>query len=71
MRFIYECEKCGRKFAELCGVQAEKLGFDCLTEEECEAIISFDNSKNALCVKSFCDSCLNSNGADEKEVFLH
>lgn len=42
----------------------ERLGFNCLTAEEKEDIISYDEKAGTLTVTSLCDDCMESETGD-------
>lgn len=59
MRICYHCERCGTDIAalEVASIDEHKLGFDCLTRDEREDIISMDMNADTMHVKSLCDQC--------------
>lgn len=60
MKINYQCEKCGAAIAtiEMPYLDESKLGFDCLTSDEREDIISMDYVEDTVHVKALCDSCI-------------
>lgn len=72
MKIYYTCEVCGEDIdaIEVDKVDEVRFGFDCLTEQEREDIIKIDEWRNAMYVKSLCDSCIESLGlAEETPLF--
>lgn len=66
MKICYFCEVCGTDFAdlEMTEIDEARLGFDCLTEEERQDIISLDPVSGTMHVKTFCDACVARFGLD-------
>lgn len=66
MRIRYVCECCRGLISELQvdRLDEERLGFNCLTAEEKEDIISYDEKAGTLTVTSLCDDCMESETGD-------
>lgn len=66
MRIRYVCECCRGLISELQmdRLDEERLGFNCLTAEEKEDIISYDEKAGTLTVTSLCDDCMESETED-------
>lgn len=60
MRLIYLCDQCNSYIdeIELPGLDETLLGFDTLTDEEREEILSIDWVREEGTVRAICDSCL-------------
>ncbi len=66
LRIRYVCECCRGLISELQmdRLDEERLGFNCLTAEEKEDIISYDEKAGTLTVTSLCDDCMESETED-------
>ena len=60
MRLNYICSQCGSAIAQIHvqNLDESALGFDCLTEAERQALLTFDQVRNTLTVKALCDHCI-------------
>lgn len=67
MRIHYNCDSCG-EFIDVIEVEAldeAKFGFDCLTPEERQALVRYDDATHAFYVQSLCDACIEALGLGE------
>jgi len=66
LRIRYICECCRGLISELQmdRLDEERLGFTCLTAEEKEDIIRYDEKAGILTVTSLCDDCMESEAED-------
>jgi hypothetical protein len=64
----YLCDNCGEAIdsIEVENVDENRLGFDCLTDEERHDLIHFDASSGSLQVRSLCDACIEALGLTEE-----
>ncbi|MDT8902803.1 anti-sigma-F factor Fin [Anaeroselena agilis] len=64
MRIHYSCDNCGEPIdtIEVTAVDEERFGFDCLTAEERQEIIRYDEVSGVLYVQSLCDACIEAMG---------
>ncbi len=72
MKIFYRCDSCGEPIDCLVvdRLDEEKFGFDRLSEDERQDIISYDMGADALYVQSLCDNCIEALGlADEMPVW--
>lgn len=71
MKIYYTCECCGSPIdtLEVDRLDEERLGFDCLTEEERRDIIRIDSLTDSMYVQSLCDACIEELGLAEETVF--
>lgn len=68
MKIHYTCEHCGEAIdvIEVDQIDEVRFGFDILTTEERNQLITVDPLTNAMHVQSLCDACIESLGvADE------
>lgn len=66
----YICSQCGSHIDTLYTdhINEKRLGFDCLTDEERQAIIKVDMGKNEMQVSSVCDQCIEALGLAENQT---
>ena len=64
MRIHYSCDNCGEHIdtIEVAALDEARFGFDCLTGEERQEIIRFDEASGTLFVQSLCDACIEAMG---------
>jgi len=64
MRIHYSCDNCGEPIdtIEVAALDEERFGFDCLTGEERQEMIRFDEASGTLHVQSLCDACIEAMG---------
>ncbi len=64
MRIHYSCDSCGRAIdtIEVDAIDEAMFGFDCLTAEERQDIIRYDEAEGVLYVQSLCDACIEAMG---------
>jgi hypothetical protein len=64
MRIYYSCDNCGEPIdtIEVDALDEARFGFDCLTGEERQEIIRFDEGSGTLYVQSLCDGCIEAMG---------
>jgi hypothetical protein len=67
----YVCEYCENLIGELEmeAIDEERLGFQCLTEEERKDIIKINEDTNTMIVTSLCDGCIQMLGLAEEKLF--
>jgi Protein of unknown function (DUF2757). len=60
MKIYYSCDNCGAAIdtLEVDSLDEARLGFDCLTDEERQAMIRYDAASGVLYVQSLCDACI-------------
>lgn len=79
MRIQYSCDICGHPIdtVEVDALDEAKFGFDCLTPEERQDIIRYDDVSGVLYVQSLCDACIAAMGLESgaasvpKQGLLH
>lgn len=66
MRIQYSCDICGQHIdaVEVDALDEAKFGFDCLTAEERQDIIRYDDASGVLYVQSLCDACIAAMGLE-------
>ena len=64
MKIQYICDCCGEPIdlLEIDAIDEAKLGFDCLSGDEREELISIDNETGIMYVQSICDQCIETLG---------
>jgi len=72
MLIHYTCRHCGDEIGWLstAGLDEQRLGFDCLTGEERQDIITFDELANIVEVRAICDACAEMFGLPEEQIFV-
>lgn len=67
MKVHYNCDNCGGFIAaiEVEALDEARFGFDCLTEEERQAMVVYDDATHDFYVQSLCDDCIEAMGLGE------
>lgn len=60
MKVVYRCSVCGAYIDQVivAALDEAAFGFDCLSQNEREEMLSFDPALNRLTVRSLCDQCI-------------
>lgn len=68
MRLIYICDECGKYIdeIELGNLNEARLGFDVLTPEEKDDLVSLDWDRQVGTVRAICDACWNTGALTAK-----